>query len=147
MVQKNVGLFVISHRGSSPPYDEFICSFYHMTLWSEMSQLLVLRKTDLTALSLLFKALSHEPRVAILNLLRSGPRNVGEISESLGLEQTAVSHNLKCLTFCGLVTSERLGKTIEYALNQETVEPIFRLADRHISKYAHNLRTCKTLER
>lgn len=112
-----------------------------------MSQLLVLKRSDVNALSLLFKALSNESRVDILNLLRSRPKNVSEISEALGMEQTAVSHNLKCLTFCGLVTSERLGKTIEYALNQETVEPIFRLADRHISKYALNLRTCKTLER
>lgn len=118
-----------------------------MTIESFMSQLLTLRKTDLVAVSLLFKALSNESRVSILNLLRKGPKNVGEIIEALRLEQTAVSHNLKCLTFCGLVTSNRMGKTIEYALNQETVEPIFRLADRHISKYAHNLRSCKTLER
>ncbi len=112
-----------------------------------MSQLLTLRKTDLTAASLLFKALSNESRIGILNLLRTGPKNVGEISAALRMEQTAVSHNLKCLTFCGLVTNDRLGKTMEYALNPETVEPIFRLADRHISKYAANLRTCKTLER
>jgi len=112
-----------------------------------MSQLLTLRKTDVTAVSLLFKAFSNESRVSILNFLRTGPKNVGEISEALRLEQTAVSHNLKCLTFCGLVTSDRLGKTIEYTLNQETVEPIFRLADKHVSKYAANLRTCKTLER
>ncbi len=112
-----------------------------------MSQLLSLRKTDVTAVSLLFKAFSNESRVSILNFLRTGPKNVGEISEALRLEQTAVSHNLKCLTFCGLVTSDRLGKTIEYTLNQETVEPIFRLADKHVSKYAANLRTCKTLER
>ncbi len=118
-----------------------------MTSRSFMSQLLTLRKTDLTALSLLFKALSNDSRVSILNLLRSGPKSVGQISKALGLEQTAVSHNLKCLTFCGLVTGNRLGKTIEYSLNQETVEPILRIADRHISKYAVNLRTCETLER
>lgn len=118
-----------------------------MTIESFMSQLLTLRKTDLVAVSLLFKALSNESRVNILNLLRNGPKNVGEISAALRLEQTAVSHNLKCLTFCGLVTGNRVGKTTEYELNQETVEPIFRLADRHISKYAHNLRSCKTLER
>ncbi len=112
-----------------------------------MSQLLTLRKTDLTALSLLFRALSNDSRVSILNLLRNGPKSVGQISKALRLEQTAVSHNLKCLTFCGLVTSNRLGKTIEYSLNQETVEPILRIADRHISKYAVNLRTCETLER
>ena len=103
-----------------------------------MSQQLTLRKTDLTALSLLFNALSSEYRVNILNLLRNGPKNVGQISEALKIEQTMASHNLRCLAFCGLVTSQRVGKT---------VEPILRLADKHISKYALNLRTCKTLER
>jgi DNA-binding transcriptional ArsR family regulator len=112
-----------------------------------MSQQLVLRKTDLTGVSLLFSALSNEYRVGILNLLRNGPKNVGEISDALKIEQTMASHNLKCLAFCGLVTGERFGKTIEYTLNRETVEPILRLADKHISKYAINLRSCKTLER
>jgi DNA-binding transcriptional ArsR family regulator len=118
-----------------------------MLAGSFMSQLLSVRKTDVTSMSLLFKALSNESRVSILQLLRDGSRNVSEISKVLRMEQTAVSHNLRCLSFCGLVTNERIGKTIEYALNQETVEPIFRLADRHISKYAANLRTCTTLER
>jgi DNA-binding transcriptional ArsR family regulator len=112
-----------------------------------MSQRLTLQKTDVTAVSLLFNALSNEYRVGIANLLRNGPKNVGEISEALRMEQTMASHNLKCLAFCGLVTSQRLGKTIEYTLNRETVEPILRLADKHISKYAVNLRNCKTLER
>jgi DNA-binding transcriptional ArsR family regulator len=112
-----------------------------------MSQLLTLRRTDVTAVSLLFNALSNECRVGILNLLRNGPKNVGEISEALKIEQTMTSHNLKCLAFCGLVTSQKLGKTVEYTLNRETVEPILRLADKHISKYAVNLRNCETLER
>jgi len=112
-----------------------------------MSQQLTLRKSDVGAVSLLFNALSNEYRVGIVNLLRNGPKNVGEISDALKIEQTTVSHNLKCLAFCGLVTSQRLGKTFEYTLNRETVEPILRLADKHISKYALNLRNCKALER
>ncbi len=112
-----------------------------------MSQSLVLRKTDLTALSFLFEALSNVSRVSILNLLTKGPMSVGEISEALGLEQTAVSHNLRCLAFCGLATVKREGKMRVYDLNQETVEPMLRLADRHISKYAENLRSCNSLVR
>ncbi|MEK6919571.1 MAG: metalloregulator ArsR/SmtB family transcription factor [Thermoproteota archaeon] len=112
-----------------------------------MNQLLTLKKTDLTAFSLLFQALSNECRIGILNLLRSGSKNVGEISEALGVEQTVVSHNLRCLTFCGLVTGRRTGKMRFYFLNHDTVETILRLGDRHISKYAGNLRRCKSLQR
>ena len=112
-----------------------------------MTQQLVLRTSDLSALSLLFQALSNEYRLKILNVLRNGPKSVGDISKAVGLEQTVVSHNLKCLSFCGLVTNERLGKMRIYSLNLETVQPILHLCDRHISKYASNLRTCKSLER
>src|SRR5260370_36686394 len=112
-----------------------------------MSQQLILRKTDVTAVSLLFTALSNDCRVGILNLLRNAPKNVGEISEALKIEQTMASHNLKCLAFCGLVTSQRLGKTIEYTLTRETVEPILRQVARHIATDAVNPRTYNTLQR
>lgn len=118
-----------------------------MTIWSNMSQLLVLKETDLHALSLLFKAMSNDCRLGILNTLRRGPKTVSEISQALRIEQTAISHNLKCLAFCGLVTVQRSGKMRIYSLNTETVEPIIRLCDKHISKYATNLRHCETLAR
>ncbi len=112
-----------------------------------MSQLLSLKKSDITALSLFFQALANNTRIGILNLLRKGPRSVGEISQSLGLEQTVVSHNLKCLSFCGLVFGQQMGKMRIYSINEEVVEPILRLGDRHVSIYASNLRHCKSLER
>ena len=98
-------------------------------------------------MSLLFQALSNESRVRILNLLRKRPRSVGEISEALKLEQTVVSHNLKCLAFCGLVTAQQIGKNREYSVNRETVEPLFVAGSRHIARYASNLRECESLER
>src|SRR3990170_112937 len=102
-----------------------------MTKQSNMGQPLILKRAEMNALSLLFKALSNKHRLKILNILRNGPKNVGEIADSLDAEQTVVSHNLKCLTFCGLVTARRDGKTRVYALNHDTLEPILRLADRH----------------
>jgi DNA-binding transcriptional ArsR family regulator len=112
-----------------------------------MSQQVVLREPDLSAMSLLFQALANEPRVRILNLLRKGPRSVGDIVETLKLEQTVVSHNLKCLAFCGLVSVVRIGKVREYSVNAETVNPIFSAGMRHISRFASNLRDCESLER
>jgi DNA-binding transcriptional ArsR family regulator len=113
----------------------------------DMSQQVVLREPDLAAMSLLFQALASEPRVRILNLLRRGTRSVGEIAEALKLEQTVVSHNLKCLAFCGLVSAVRMGKVREYSVNHETLDPIFSAGIRHIARYANNLRTCESLER
>ncbi len=114
---------------------------------SVMSQIQQLKEPDLAALKLLFQALSNEVRVRILSVLRRGPKNVSEISGALNLEQTVVSHNLRCLAFCGLVFVEQSGKTREYSINRETVEPLFSTGIRHISRYASNLRECETLER
>ncbi len=73
--------------------------------------------------------------------------SVSQICEQLGLEQTQVSHNLKCLTFCGLVAAVREGKSRIYSVNDETVDPLLRIVDKHLTKYATNLFSCDVLER
>jgi ArsR family transcriptional regulator len=84
----------------------------------------------------------------ILLLLReNGSMNVSQICDELGLEQTHVSHNLKCLTFCGLVRVTREGRNRLYSLNHETVVPLFEIADRHLRRYANDLLDCDVLER
>jgi ArsR family transcriptional regulator len=98
--------------------------------------------------ALLFQALANPVRMQILLLLReNGSMNVSQICDELGLEQTHVSHNLKCLTFCGLVRVTREGKSRVYSLNHETVVPLFDIADRHLRRYANDLLDCDVLER
>jgi len=71
---------------------------------------------------------------------------VREISHALGLEQTSISHKLKCLAFCDLTIFENGEKMRTYELNHETVKLTSRLVDRHISNYAENLRDRCSLE-
>jgi DNA-binding transcriptional ArsR family regulator len=54
-----------------------------------------------------FSTLANPTRLAILELLRDGPRNVTDISEALNQEQSMISHNLKPLERCRFVFSER----------------------------------------
>jgi DNA-binding transcriptional ArsR family regulator len=97
---------------------------------------------------LFFQALANPTRMQILNLLReSGSMNVTRIYSELGLEQTHVSHNLRCLAFCGLVTVSREGKSRIYSINEQTVLPLLKIVDEHLRKYASNLLTCDELER
>jgi DNA-binding transcriptional ArsR family regulator len=99
-------------------------------------------------LALLFQALANPRRMQILLLLREmGSMNVSRICNELGLEQTQVSHNLKCLTFCDLVRVTRDGKSRIYSINDETILPLFEVADHHLTKYANNLLGCDALER
>ncbi len=98
--------------------------------------------------ALFFQSLANQTRMQVLQLLADkGAMNVSEICSELGLEQTQVSHNLKCLTFCGLVTSSREGKSRVYSVNEQTVFPLLKIADKHLREHASNLFTCDVLER
>lgn len=64
----------------------------------------------------ILKVLADETRLAVIEQLLEGPKHVGEINESLGVEQTLLSHHLKVLREAKLVTSERNGKQVVYSL-------------------------------
>jgi DNA-binding transcriptional ArsR family regulator len=77
-------------------------------------------------------ALSTPSRVQILGCLLSGPRTVSELMEALGMEQSAVSHQLRVLREHRLVTVEREGRTRVYALYDEDVVVLLEGALRHV---------------
>jgi len=82
-----------------------------------------------------FSTLANPTRLAILELLRYGPRNVTAISETLNQEQSMISHNLKSLERCRFVFSERRKKERLYSLNKETMEQLFKIFSYHAEKY------------
>ena len=81
-----------------------------------------------------FDTLSNQNRLHIMNSLRKGPKNVSQILEETGLEQTAVSHSLKRLEQCGFVSVKKKGKFHTYTLNSSAVEPLLKLLDKHMVK-------------
>ena len=62
------------------------------------------------------KILADETRLAVLELLWSGPKHVGEMNAVLGLEQSLLSHHLKVLRDEGFVMATRDGKAVLYQL-------------------------------
>lgn len=64
----------------------------------------------------LLKVLADETRLAVVRKLMEGPQLVGQLNESLNLEQSLLSHHLKVLRLAGLVTAGRDGKAVRYAL-------------------------------
>ncbi len=97
---------------------------------------------DEQARVLLFKILANNTRLRLIETLSTGEKSVGELCNEAGEEQTRVSHELRCLTVCGLVNQRREGKRIIYSLNRKTVLPILAAADRHASKFADRLKGC-----
>jgi ArsR family transcriptional regulator len=67
----------------------------------------------------LLKVLADETRLAVLRQLLGRAMHVGEINESLQLEQSLLSHHLKVLREAGLVSAERDGKAVLYSLSPE----------------------------
>ena len=91
-----------------------------------------------------FSTLANPTRLAILELLRDGPRSVTEISEALNQEQSMISHNLKPLERCKFVFSERRKKERFYSLNKETMEKLFKIFSYHAEKYCPTKGKCLT---
>ncbi len=78
-------------------------------------------------------ALSAPSRVQILGCLLDGPLSVGEITALLGMEQSAISHQLRVLREHALVRAERDGKRRVYGLYDEAVRELLAAALRHIA--------------
>lgn len=57
--------------------------------------------------------------MAVLEFLMGGPRNVGELMEELGVEQSLLSHHLAVLRDNGLVEATRKGKAMIYQLPKD----------------------------
>jgi len=68
-----------------------------------------------------FKALGDEHRLQILRLLSRKELSAGEILESMDIVQSTLSHHMKVLTGCGVVTATRSGKWTIYSVNMEVL--------------------------
>ena len=76
---------------------------------------------DAQELARIFKALSAEARVRILQLLRDRSLCVGALAAQLDVTQGAVSQHLRVLRDVNLVTAEKRGYYVHYQLNRETL--------------------------
>ena len=77
------------------------------------------------------QALAAPSRLLILGRLRQGPATVGELSGAIGMEQSAVSHQLRLLRNLGLVEGVRQGRSIQYALYDDHVAELLDQAVFH----------------
>jgi DNA-binding transcriptional ArsR family regulator len=78
------------------------------------------------------QALATGSRVRILGQLHARPRSVGELAEAVGMEPSAVSHQLRVLRHLGLVTGRRDGRRVVYELHDEHVGQMLEEAISHV---------------
>jgi DNA-binding transcriptional ArsR family regulator len=78
------------------------------------------------------QALGTPSRLLILGRLRERPRSVGELAADVGMELSAVSHQLRVLRHLGWVVGERRGRQVFYALHDDHVAELLDQAVFHI---------------
>lgn len=76
--------------------------------------------------ALLFKALSDETRLKIIDMLSCGELCACDILRHLNIAQPTLSYHMKMLSECGIVNADRRGAWMHYTLNAQTVK---RIAD------------------
>ena len=70
------------------------------------------------------KALGDPTRREILQMLRSGSKSAGEISEKFDITAAAISRHLSVLKDADLIRDQRDGKFIIYTLNTSVLEDV-----------------------
>jgi ArsR family transcriptional regulator, arsenate/arsenite/antimonite-responsive transcriptional repressor len=80
----------------------------------------------------LFKALSDENRLRIVDMLSCGELCACKLLEHFNITQPTLSHHMKVLTDCGLVVSRKDGIWTHYCLNNERVEALIGFI-RHVT--------------
>jgi DNA-binding transcriptional ArsR family regulator len=78
------------------------------------------------------QALATPSRLLILARLRREPASVTQLATDVGMEQSAVSHQLRLLRHLGLVVGTRHGKSTVYALYDNHVAMLLDEAVYHI---------------
>jgi DNA-binding transcriptional ArsR family regulator len=90
-----------------------------------------------------FNAVAEPRRRAILNYLAMQERPVGEIVDSLGLEQPSVSKHLRVLREVGLVNVRRDGRRMLYRTNAEAIRPLHEWTETFERYWRHQLSRIK----
>ena len=88
---------------------------------------------SLLKLAELFKILGDPTRRKIVEILLENEMGVNHIAETMGMGQSAISHQLRVLRQARLVTYRKEGKTAYYSLNDNHVEGLVRMGMDHVS--------------
>src|SRR5207344_1195135 len=87
-----------------------------------------------------FRALAHPTRIRLLEILVRGGRTVQELQEALDLEQPIVSQQLAVLRNQNIVTTQKQGLSVRYAVRDPTVADLLEVARRIFNNHLVNTR-------
>ena len=76
-----------------------------------------------------FKALADRNRLQILDMLKNGEMYADSILVQLDIKQPTLSHHMKILCECGLVTERKDGRKTYYSVSEENRNGVFDLLE------------------
>lgn len=80
-----------------------------------------------------FKAMSDENRLKILELLRERDYNASELLDEMDFGQSTLSHHMKILLNAGVVQAGKNGKWTYYTLQRGAYEQMIDWMKRYVS--------------
>jgi DNA-binding transcriptional ArsR family regulator len=107
---------------------------YHVFQMPEMLAMKELPLEALEQVAAYFQVLAEPTRLRILNLLRGGEKNVGELALECGYTAANVSRHLSLMTKHGLVSREGRGTSVYYRLTDESVDALCDLVCGNIAR-------------
>lgn len=92
----------------------------------------ILTHDDARTIARFFQALADPTRVRMLKALSEGEWCVSDLTEALGMDQPAVSHQLKYLREMGLVRWKKNGRHVYYKLSDTHMRDILLSSIAHL---------------
>ena len=75
-------------------------------------------------MNIVFEALAHPTRRAILEMLKSGSKSAGEIADAFHVSKPTMSGHFAKLKEAGLIQADQKGTTIYYSINLSILEEV-----------------------
>ena len=115
--------------------EDDVCEVFHPHEESiERAKKHILTEDEYSDLSEFFKIFGNPTMLKIISLLSFEDLCVCDICESLGLNQNAVSNQLRILRAHNIVKYEKEGKSARYSLTDLHVEMIYKMGLEHMDE-------------
>ena len=75
-------------------------------------------------MNIVFEALAHPTRRAILEMLKGGSRTAGELADAFNVSKPTMSGHFAKLKEAGLIHADQRGATIFYSINMTVLEEV-----------------------
>lgn len=85
-----------------------------------------------THLADIFKALADPTRIRIISILAETELCVCDLAATLGMTQSAVSHQLRLMSAMRVVKSRKAGRMVYYTLDDEHIHDLFQRGLAHV---------------